>query len=194
MIELILFLSIGVGLLLLLFILARRPAAVEGSAQGLVETRSALRSLQHALLPAEFVERIFAKQDLQYVVSTAPPEIRDIFLRDRKRIALAWIGQVRRHILSLREYHFRRSRFYSRLSVQNEITLALDFMALLLQCRLLQILLFLAGPNQAPWMAGRTAAAAARICTVSEKSLAFLTPPRVAGLRHQSPEDGGAVL
>ncbi|HXZ12987.1 MAG TPA: hypothetical protein VEG64_11370 [Candidatus Sulfotelmatobacter sp.] len=194
MIELILFLSIGIGLLVLLFALARRPARQEGTAQALVEAKHALRTLQESLVAAELVERIFDQGDWKYVASAAAEATKDEFLRDRKKIAVAWTHRVKTQILSLKEYHFRHSRFYSQLNPATEFSLALSFAALLQQCRLLQLLLIIGGPYAAPALVGRTAAATARICAVSEKSLAFLNPATAGSFGDQSPEDGAAVL
>jgi hypothetical protein len=193
MIELILFISIGIGLLVLLFALARRPTRQEGTAQALVEAKHALRTLQESLLAAELVERIFDPDDWKYVASAAAEPTKDEFLRDRKKIALAWTRRVKDEILSLKEYHFRHSRFYSQLNPATELSLALSFATLLQQCRLLQLLLIIGGPYTAPSFVGRTAAAAARICAASEKSLAFLTPATVGSFGDESPEDGAAV-
>jgi hypothetical protein len=194
LIELLFFLAIGTGLLVLLFVLARRAGTAEGSAKGLLEAKHALQKLQSDLLPPELVERIFTEEDLHYVAASAPRAIQEAFLRERKKIALVWTSRVRNHVLRLKEYHFRRSRFYSQLSLATELSLAMSFAALLLQCRMLQLLLLLGGPYAAPRLVGRTVAAAMRICAVSEKSLAFLTPLRVQGFANESPDDGAAAL
>jgi hypothetical protein len=194
LIQLIFFFAVGAGLLALLFVLARRAPAPEGSAQALVEAQRALETLQSGLLPPELVQRIFAKDDLNFVGANAPRSIREVFLRDRKQIALAWSNRLRNQVLRLKDYHFRRSRFYSQLSFATEISLAISFAALLLQCRMLQLLLLVGGPYAAPNIVGRTVAAATRICEVSEKSLAFLSPARVQAFGEDSPKDGATVL
>lgn len=192
MIQLLLFIGIGLGLLIFLFVFARRAPSAEGSAQGLVEAKHALDTLQSGLLPPELVERIFARADLDYIASVAIQPIQKEFLRERRTIALAWVDRVRTQILRLKEFHFRRSRFYSRLSIATEIGLAASFTFLLLQCRALQLAVLLGGSNAAPRMVERTAAAAARLCAVSEKSLAFLSPVLLTPLDKDSP-GGGAI-
>lgn len=189
MIQLILFLLVGVLLLVSLFFLTRRGARGEGGAQALVEARQALNNLQLGLLPPELVGRMFAKDDLEYVISATPERVREMFVRERKRVALSWVDQVRRQIVNLRRFHLGAARFYSRLSIRSEMALALDFAALLLACRALQALLYLRGPYAAPRMIGMTMAVAARVCQVSEKSLAFLNPayPNRLGDRSTGP-------
>jgi hypothetical protein len=176
MIQLILFLLVGLLLLISLFSLARRSPRAEGAGEVLAEARQALNALQMGLLPPELVGRIFAKDDLEYVISATPKRVQEMFFRERKRVALSWVRQVRRQILSLRRFHLGAARFYSRLSFRSEMGLALDFVALLLACRALQIFLYLRGPYAAPRMIGMTMSTASRVCEISEKSLAFLNP------------------
>lgn len=186
MIQLVLFLLVGVLLLFSLLFLARRSPRAEGGGQALAEARQALNTLQVNLLPPELVGRIFAKDDLEYVMSAAPERVREMFFRERKRVALFWVEQVRRQVVSLRHFHLGAARFYSRLSFRTEITLALDFAALLFACRALQGLLYFGGPYAAPRMIGMTMATAARVCEISEKSLAFLNPAQANRLGGRS--------
>jgi hypothetical protein len=174
-IALIVSVLIGVGLLAALYFLARRGnPPVEGSAQKLVEARQTLDMVQFGLLPRDLVERIFAAQDLEYVKRAAPPEIQRAFLRERKRIAIAWVGRLRTAFARLMRLHRTQARVYPHLSLQKEIGLALNFVALLAICRALQVVFLLRGPYAAPRMLGTATAAAARVCMISEESLAFL--------------------
>jgi hypothetical protein len=177
MIQLIVFLAIGALLFVSLLILARRGSRPEGAAETLVEARQALSHLQSGLLPPELVERIFAPDDFEFVASAAPQRVQALFWCERKKIALAWIAQLRRQIRNLRRFHLGAARFYSRLGFRSEMALALDFISLLIVCRALQLFVYLGGPRVAPRLIGTTATAASRICEISEKSLAFLRAP-----------------
>lgn len=182
MIQLILFLSIGVLLFLsLIFLVWRSPRAEKGSA-ALVEARQALVALQTGLLPVELIGRIFALEDLKYVRSQAPPPVCAMFLSERKVIALAWAAQIRKQVLSLMRFHLGSARFYARLSFRTELTLAVQFGALLVACRVLQMVLYVGGPFAAPRIVGATVATAAQVCSVSERSLAFLNSARLGAL------------
>jgi hypothetical protein len=181
MIQLVLFLLLAALLFGSLYFLARRSPQGEGGGQALAEARQALNTLQGGLLPPDLVRRIFSKTDLEYVTSAAPEQIRYQFCRERKRIALAWVSQVYRQVVSLRHFHLGAARFYAHLSLRTEWKLARDFALLSLACRSLQALIYLSGPYAAPRMIGFTMEMAARICEVSEKSLAFLTPAYANG-------------
>jgi hypothetical protein len=186
LIQLILFLSVGALLLVSLLLFARRGPGAEGASEVLVEARQALRTLQHGVLPPVIVARIFAGEDLAFVQRNAPRAVQQVFSRERTGIALEWVRHLRSQVLSLQRFHRGTARFYSRLSMRTEIELAFDFMALLVACRALQAMLYLRGPHAAPRMVEATTAAAARICAVSEKTLAFLTPPGLAAFDKRS--------
>jgi hypothetical protein len=161
-------------------LLARRRPRTEGGAQAIVEARQALSALQSGLLPPELVERIFAPEDLEYVVSHAPPAVHKLFLDERKQVALSWARQVRAAILHLRRFYLGQARLYAGLELRTEIKLAIDFGLLLFACRALELAIYWRGAYAAGRMVGATTLAATRICTISEKALAFLNPPAPA--------------
>jgi hypothetical protein len=174
-IALILYLALGAGLLVLLVAgLLRRRASAMGSSQALLDARQALSTLQGDLLPADVVQRVFAKRDLEYVLQATEQPIHQLFVDERRKVALIWVRQVRKGLVSLRTFHRRQARHYARLSFKTEVELAVGFAALLLACRALQVTLYFGGPYAAPRIVGGTVEVAARLCKVSEQSLAFL--------------------
>ena len=158
MIQLLFFLLISAALLSSLLFLSRHGSSrVEGDSGVLLEARRALDALQGGLLPEEFVQRIFAKDDLDYLISMASPKsVRDLFVAERKKIALSWIGQVRRQISSLKRFHASAARSYARLGLRTEFQLACHFAALLVGCRALGLAVYVGGPYVAPRMVGTT--------------------------------------
>jgi hypothetical protein len=194
MIALLLYLLVGVGLLVFLWLLARRKGApVEGCGRQFVEARQALRTLQEGLLPDNLIQRIFDRDDLRYVMASRPTDIGELFLQERKRISLMWVRRVRCEVRNLMQFHLDYSRLHAKLSLLTEIRLGLDFAVLLLACRALRILLYLRGPYGARAVVGVTTAAAGRVCAASEKSLAFLNPPALESFRRDSAGDGAAI-
>jgi hypothetical protein len=177
MIALILFLGVGIGLFVLLFVLARRNhAPAEGSSHLFVEARDSLQTLQRGLLPQDLIHRVFDRRDLEYVTQKLSPDIQKVFLAERKRISLQWVRRVRLEIQNLMYFHRGHSRFLVEIGFWTELRLALNFAGLLLACRTLETLFYFRGPYAAPGMVNATVAAADRLCTVSERSLAFLNP------------------
>jgi hypothetical protein len=181
-ISLIFFLSVGMLLFASLFLLARRSTRPEGSSVALIEARQALKTLQGGLLPEDLVKRVFAEQDWEYVRSETPQSVHELFIDERKGIALLWLSQVGKQIRSLQRFHRGAARHYAQLNPRVEVELALSFAALTTACKALQILVYVAGPYAAPRMVGMVANAAARACRISEQSLGFLDPVRLTAL------------
>jgi hypothetical protein len=194
MIELLLFVAVGLGLLVLLFLVMRRPpGAAEGAAGALVAAKHSLQVLQKGLLPAHLVERIFGTQDLEYVTSLKSKDLQHLFLRERKWMALAWVRQVRTQILSLKEFHTSRSRMFAGMSRTTELSVALDFARIQIECRLLQLLVRWRGPYAAPRLVRQTATAATGLCAVLDESLGFLTPRTAGGPQNDSGTGASAL-
>lgn len=193
MTNLILFLSIGLGLLVAVYVLVlRKPAVLAvGSAQALLDARRSLRTLQSALLPEEFVARIFGEEDYDYLLRVGPRSVQRMFLRERKATALSWVSRIRMQISSLMQFHRSYSRFYERLSVSMELSMAMNFAMLLFCCRALQISILLHGPYAAGAMARRTVKTASVVCDLTGRSLAFLNPAPAITLRKTSAGGGG---
>ena len=182
MISLIFFLCIGALLFSSLFLLARRNPRSEGSSTALVEAQQALTALQTGLLPVALVRRVFAREDWEYVRSEAPRSVRELFMDERKSLAILWLTQVRAQIRSLARFHRGAARHYAKLNPRLELQLAISFAALTGACRALQLFVYVAGPYAAPRMVGAVAEAAGRVCKTSEESLAFLNATRLAAL------------
>ncbi len=194
MIALLFYIGAAVCLFVLMFALARpQRAPVEGIAHQFVEARSSLQTLQQGLLPTDLLNRIFDRRDLDYIDGQAAPEIRHLFLSQRKAISLMWVRRVRSEILNLMHFHRSHSRFHTSISLLTEMRLALDFAGLLFVCRILETIFSLRGPYAAPGLVQSVASAASRLCTASEKSLAFLNVPGVNAFHGDSPPGNAAV-
>ena len=194
MTQFAIFVAVAVGLLVLLVVAMRRqPARAAGSAGELVAAKRTLESLQLGLLPPELVERMFGQRDLAYIETMGSKDIRDLFLSERKRLAVTWIGRVRRQIRELKDFHVSHSRMFSQMNWWKELSLAIQFAGLEIRCEVLQFLLRWRGAYAAPEFARRTAAAAGRTCSILDQSLAFLTPQIPVSLRTESDADGSMV-
>jgi hypothetical protein len=194
MIVLILCVGAALGLLILMFVLARpHRAPVEGIAHQFVEARGSLHTLQQGLLPTDLLNRIFDRRDLEYVNTHPSPDVRRLFLSQRKAISLIWVRRVRSEILNLMHFHRSHSRFHTNISILTEVRLALDFAALLVVCRILETAFSVRGPYAAPRLVQSVVTVASRLCSASEKSLAFLKAPNTPDLRGDSSRGSATV-
>lgn len=192
MFSLLLSFLVGIGVLASLYLLGGHPR-VEGGAESLVRARSALDVLQGSLLPAETVDRLFARSDYEYVAGSSGDEVRKFFMEERKRVALLWVGQILQQIRGVKAFHLGAARFYSRLSLRTELRLATDFFVLLCVCRMLQLALYLRGPYAAPRMVGRVAGVAATMCATSEEAMNFMNRVKIDRLTGESARNTTAL-
>jgi hypothetical protein len=110
MTQLILFVAIGVGLLLVVGRLLRDAFGKRGVARD-DYAAMAVEILHPAEVPpAALMNRIFAEDDLSFVSSEGVRPIRRQFLQDRRRIALSWLGLTRREALRILRLHLRAVR------------------------------------------------------------------------------------
>jgi hypothetical protein len=181
MMQLFLFVLLAVVFLASIYVFLRPRPRVEGSALDILRARQDLNALQSGLLPAEIVERIFTRVDYEFLLSESTEEVQELFLTERKRLALLWAGHLLQRIRNLQQFHLGSARFYSRLRLRTEIRLASEFFTLLWVCRALQATIYLRGPYAAPRLVGRVAAAAASVCATSEEVMNFLKPAQVRG-------------
>jgi hypothetical protein len=193
MLGLILSILIAVGLLLTLFLLARRRGTTTavGSGQVVTEARCALQRLQTGLLPQAFVSRLFDRGDLEYIQANAPREVQERFLAERKRIAISWVGRVREEILELKRFHLGQARLHAKMGLRSEIGLMFDFWSLLATCRVLETTLRLRGPYAAPGIVQGTMTAAQRLCATSEKALDIVAAQVQASAQREGAEVAG---
>ena len=189
-----LFIALGLALLLLTYLVARRkdPRA-EGGAVALLEARQALNSLQAGLLPPEIVGRVFDRRDLDFVTSSAGRQVQDLFVEERRRLALIWIRQLRSNVLSLKGFHSGHSRSYAGLNVRAEVGLAFSFASLLVLCRTLEAVFYLNGPYAGSRLVASAISVAESVCTISERSLAFLASGDASSLGRGSAGSESAV-
>ncbi len=152
-----------------------RPSGVGGAANG-------------AVTPSNF-GRIFERHDLEYVAAQAPARIQELFLEERQKVVLSWVGQIRKQILSLKQFHLRFGALLCRSQSEYGIAISLGVFSaarhLPQQC---------GSPSAGevlmprPTWSGRAAATAARVCDLSARSLDFLKTSRLnrsAGIRFE---------
>lgn len=176
--QLIPFLAAAVLLFFTLFLLLRHNPSTGQPVDERNEARHALASLETGLLPLEIVERIFAKSDRDFVLSEGTESAYNLFLEERRGIALAWVRQVRGRVMTLWRFHNHATRHSPDLKLQSEAKLAWNFLVLLLACQTLELFIYAVGPFIAPRMVASASKAAASICGTLRDTVAG-APSRV---------------
>lgn len=183
MIELSLFLAIGLLLLIVLLVWARRSASAAPDGRARAEVLEALSALELAVPPRPLRERIFALEDWEFISNQAAHNTQRLFLKERRRVALSWLRETRKkvgEVIALRRTAVRRDR---ELRPAVEIKLATDYGFFFLVYVLLHTLIWLGGPFGARRMVGFAANLAEEVSLSTARLLVELDPARFAGMK-----------
>ena len=112
------------------------------TADDFFEAREALDSF---LIKTATIQRILSNDDLAFVSSAGSPELRRLFMKERKMLALEWLRTIRSQVACLRQIHLRLA---ARLSPTpaHELQLSLQYGVFVLVSDSLLVLFWLFGP------------------------------------------------
>jgi len=98
--------------------------------------------------PPEFVTRIFAPDDWEFVRDTKSRELQRLFRRERKQVALVWVHQTSTAIRRIMREHTEITRQSRDLHFATETKLILLYGELRLICGMLLLAIQSAGPER----------------------------------------------
>jgi len=149
---------LAIGLLLIAslgFLLRRRGSEEEDSVSWFADENLAISSAQFGDRCKEQLDRIFGCEDWDFIRSSTSRRVQELFLRERKGIALSWLSQLRRDARTGMHLHVARVRASEDLEPFAELRLAVDYYTFQAECGLIAAILFLGGPMALRGMVGR---------------------------------------
>jgi hypothetical protein len=139
---------LGTVLLLLLVLLAKRGSAAARE----IGLRPDVQMLDDEAgldsCPSEFVTRIFAPDDWEFVRGTKSTELQRLFRRERKVVALVWVQQTSTAIRRIMREHTEITRQSQDLHFATETKLVLLYAELMFICGMLFVAIQSAGPQR----------------------------------------------
>src|SRR5690348_4549836 len=119
----------GIIALLLVFLLITRSrgTAAGRSSGAAVESQDLPRPTSRAVL-----DRCLSLEDIRFVTSIRSPELLQLLLAERRRLALRWLKQTRTEAGQLFRSHLRAARHAHNLRPATEFRLLFDFTSLVL--------------------------------------------------------------
>ena len=96
--------------------------------------------------PAELVDRVFSRTDWDFVCGLKARGIARLFQQERKKVALAWVGQTSALIRRVINEHARAARQSKNLEIATEINIVTQFLVLMAVCGILSAAIQIAGP------------------------------------------------
>ncbi len=132
--------------------------------------------------PPEFVAKIFAEKDQEYVSALGSPHLEKFFQQERKAVALFWVQQTSGQIGAIIRTHLQASRTSGDLELGTEAGILLRYGGLQFLCGVLFVSIELAGPQGLHGLAARADAWAQRIREAQQALHAASEAGRVHGV------------
>jgi hypothetical protein len=132
---------------LLLFVWSRAALASRDSPSHLEPLLEEDSEIPEVCAP-EYVRKIFSRTDWEFILQMRSPRLRQLFLRERKAVALYWVQQTSRAIRRILREHAAASRRSRDLELAREAKIFLQYAELRVVCGLLYISIGLAGPQR----------------------------------------------
>ena len=141
----VIFISIGIVLLILLWAGGRRPSAAS------VRSGAAPEASEYSvqLPPSGLLGRCFSEEDVKFVASLGSRTVSRLLVLERRRLALEWLRLTRREIRRLFGLHVQTVRFAADLRPVVEFQLLVQAGAFLFIYELLGALVRFYGPFRA---------------------------------------------
>jgi hypothetical protein len=101
--------------------------------------------------PEELVARIFSRADWDFVRGVRCRGIERLYQRERRRVALVWVGQISAMIRRVMRGHAEAARQSKNLQVSMEMNIFTQYLVLMAVCAILSMAIQIAGPL---WLGG----------------------------------------
>jgi hypothetical protein len=98
--------------------------------------------------PQEFVSRIFAGEDLEFISRLELPHLEKFFRRERNAVALLWVQQTSAAIRRIMRQHLETSRRSKDLNFGTEARIFVQYAQLRFICEVLFVSIELVGPQR----------------------------------------------
>jgi hypothetical protein len=102
--------------------------------------------LDEVLVANASIQRIFAREDLEFVSRNNSPAVHRLFRDERRKLALLWVRNSQKRLAHLMDVHLRLASYTRRPCPQIEIRVAAQYFAFLVASYFVLGLLWLCGP------------------------------------------------
>jgi len=130
--------------------------------------RTALDSL---FAETAVIKRIVATEDLEFVRSSGKGEVEQLFLKERKDLAIRWLRTTQKHVARLMDLHRSLASYTYEPSTGFEFRLEVKYRCFVLASNALLILLWWRGPFEAVRILGYTLKITENFCSVFDVRL-----------------------
>ena len=169
--ETLTLLIIGLLLLGLLIVLLRRTESAADERYSQANDGSLAASLRFQDRRKEILDRIFGREDWDFVLSHGSKEVRRLFLFERRQLASSWLSEIRSQAKAAMDFHVSHAGKSKKLVPMLELRLAIDYFLIRLKCGFIALVLLLGGPVMLRRMVGQAFHLSDRLRSLLEVAL-----------------------
>ena len=144
---------------------------------------SARAALDSVFVETMAIKRIFATDDMGFISRTGTPEVRRIFLKERKTLALQWLRKTQKQVAQLMDLHLKLASYTHEPNPGFELRLTVNYTCFIFASNVLLIFLWLQGPFKAVSTVGYTLRVAEYFCSVFSLRLEKINPVKLDPVR-----------
>jgi hypothetical protein len=163
----VIFVLLGVALIIVMMLAGRWSS--EDSPPAIPEEDPALYSFSRDAADPLLL-RIFSASDLQFVQCQNSPRTLQLFRRERKRLALLFIGELRARTRQIKTLHALAARRAANPNPGAEVQIALGYFFILFLTGVLSLLIQIFGISAIRFLAAPASALAARLSRLAQVS------------------------
>jgi len=134
------------------------------------------------------IKRILSTEDMEFISRSGAEDVRRLFLKERKTLALQWLRMTQRRLAHLMDLHLRLASYTYDPRPKIELKLSAKYLNLIVASHIVLLLLWLGGPFKATRTIAYTIRAAGNFCTIFSLRLERISPTRLSPGR-ESPVD-----
>jgi len=147
--------AIGFFLIASLVYLLRRRGSEEEDVRWFRDRDLAIPTAQFEDHRKEQLDRIFGFEDWDFIRNSTSNRVQQLFLKERKAIALSWLSQLRMQARAGMDLHVARVRASEELEPLSELRLAIDYYAFLAKSGFIAVIVLIGGPMALRGMVGQ---------------------------------------
>ncbi len=159
---------------------SRRNHAPAVTVEDFSRARAALDSV---FIETAAMKRIFATDDMDFISGTGTQEVRRVFLKERKALAVQWLRRTQKQAAQLIDLHLKLASYTYEPSPQFEFRLTVRYLCFILASNVLLVFLWLRGPFGAVKIVGYTLRVAEYFCTMFSLRLEKIDPVKLGPAR-----------
>src|SRR5712664_4307860 len=177
------FLAFVLGMVILalaFYILAGSSPKTSKPAVTVDDYAKAREGLELVFFETAAIETICSVEDLNFIARAGNDDVRRLFLKERKRLALLWLRKTQKQVAQLMDLHLRLANYTYDPNPGFELELNAKYAAFVVVSNIVLLLLWVAGPFMATRTIAYTIRATGDFCSVFSLRLERVNPTRLS--------------